>query len=99
MMKTNDTYTPHPIDTNDVVLPEELVQLSEQIAENVHEVWAKSRMKEGWTYGKQRNDKKKQTPCLVPYNELPEEEKEYDRNTSQETLKVILKLGFNISKG
>ena len=99
MMKTNDTYTPHPIDTNDVVLPEELVQLSEQIAENVHEVWAKSRMKEGWTYGKQRNDKKKQTPCLVPYNELPEEEKEYDRNTSQETLKVILKLAFNISKG
>ena len=99
MMKTNDTYTPHPIDTNDVVLPEELVQLSEQIAENVHEVWAKSRMKEGWTYGKQRNDKKKQTPCLVPYNELPEEEKEYDRNTSQETLKVILKLGFKISKG
>ena len=99
MMKTNDTYTPHPIDTNDVVLPEELVQLSEQIAENVHEVWAKSRMKEGWTYGEQRDDKKKQTPCLVPYNELPEEEKEYDRNTSQETLKVILKLGFNISKG
>lgn len=98
-MKTNDTYTPHPIDTNDVVLPEELVQLSEQIAENVHEVWAKSRMKEGWTYGEQRDDKKKQTPCLVPYNELPEEEKEYDRNTSQETLKVILKLGFNISKG
>ena len=98
-MKTNDTYTPHPIDTNDVVLPEELVQLSEQIAENVHEVWAKSRMKEGWTYGEQRDDKKKQTPCLVPYNELPEEEKEYDRNTSQETLKVILKLGFKISKG
>ena len=99
MMKTNYTYTPHSIDTNDVVLPEELVQLSEQIAENVHEVWAKSRMKEGWTYGEQRYDKKKQTPCLVPYNELPEEEKEYDRNTSQETLKVILKLGFNISKG
>ena len=99
MMKTNDTYTPHSIDTNDVVLPEELVQLSEQIAENVHEVWAKSRMKEGWTYGEQCDDKKKQTPCLVPYNELPEEEKEYDRNTSQETLKVILKLGFNISKG
>ena len=97
-MKTNNTYIPQPIDTNDVVLPEELVQLSEQIAENVHEVWAKSRMKEGWTYGVQRDDKKKQTPCLVPYNELPEEEKEYDRNTSQETLKVILKLGFNISK-
>ena len=99
IMKTDNTYIPQPIDTNDVELPEELVQLSEMIAENVHEVWARVRMNQGWTYGEHRDDKLKQTPCLIPYNELPEEEKEYDRNTSQETLKVILKLGFNISKG
>ena len=97
-MKTDNTYVPQPIDTNDVELPKELVQLSEMIAENVHEVWARDRMNQGWTYGEQRDDKLKQTPCLIPYNELPEEEKEYDRNTSQETLKVILKLGFKISK-
>ena len=99
IMKTDNTYIPQPIDTNDVELPEELVQLSEMIAENVHEVWARDRMNQGWTYGEHRDDKLKQTPCLIPYNELPEEEKEYDRNTSQETLKVILKLGFKISKG
>ena len=97
-MKTTNTYTPHPIDTNDVELPKELVQLSEMIAENVHEVWARDRIKQGWTYGEQRDDSLKQTPCLIPYNELPEGEKEYDRKTSQETLKVILKLGFRIAK-
>ena len=97
-MKTTNTYTPHPIDTNDVELPKELVQLSEMIAENVHEVWARDRMNQGWTYGEHRDDKEKQTPCLIPYNELPEGEKEYDRKTSQETLKVILKLGFRIAK-
>ena len=74
-MKTGCNYIPQPIDTNGVVLPEELIQLSEQIAENVHEVWAKNRMEEGWTYGEQRNDILQQTPCLIPYKELPEEEK------------------------
>ncbi len=90
------TYTPHPISTKDVTLSPEIMKLSEKIAENVHEVWAQSRMDEGWTYGPVRDDTKKEHPCLVPYNELPEIEKEYDRHTSQETLKVIMKLEFNI---
>lgn len=95
-MKTE--YNPQPISTDDVILSPEIMKLSEKIAENVHEVWAKSRMAEGWTYGPVRDDIKKQHPCLVPYNKLPEIEKEYDRNTSQETLKVIMKLGFKINK-
>ncbi|MBR5481601.1 MAG: hypothetical protein IKU85_07920 [Bacteroidaceae bacterium] len=92
----NDQYIPNPISTDDVTLSPEILELSEKIAENVHEVWAQSRIAEGWTYGPQRDDTKKEHPCLVPYNELPEVEKEYDRNTSQETLKVIMKLGFRI---
>ena len=72
--------------------------LSEQIAENVHEVWAASRLAEGWTYGAERNDRLKPHPCLVPYNELPEIEKEYDRNTAMQTLRLIKKLGFDIIK-
>lgn len=96
-MKRNK-YTPTPIDTSDVELLPELLSLAEAIAENVHEVWAKSRMDEGWTYGTQRDEKSKETPCLVPYNELPESEKTYDRNTSLETLKLIMKLGFKITK-
>ena len=91
-------YTPKPIDTSNITLPKELLALTEQIAENVHEVWAESRMAEGWVYGEKRDDEKKQTPCLVPYAQLPEIEKEYDRNTAFSTLKLILALGFTIEK-
>lgn len=94
----NSKYTPQPIDTNDVVLPVELEQLVEEMSKNVHEVWAETRIKQGWTYGEQRNDELKTHPCLVPYEELPEEEKEYDRNTSIGTLKLIMKLGFKINQ-
>ncbi|MEE1079536.1 MAG: RyR domain-containing protein [Bacteroidales bacterium] len=89
-------YIPQPIDTRDVELPEELKLLAEEIAKNVHEVWSAGRMKDGWTYGKERNDEQKYHPCLVPYEDLTESEKEYDRSTSQETLKLIMKLGFKI---
>ena len=92
-------YIPQPIDTTDVMLQKELEQLVEDMSKNVHEVWAETRIKQGWTYGKQRNDELKTHPCLVPYEKLPEEEKVYDRNTSIETLKLILKLGFKIEKG
>jgi ryanodine receptor 2 len=95
-MKEEKKYIPNPIDTTDVVLPEELEQLVEQMSKNVHDVWAETRIKQGWTYGEQRNDELKTHPCLVPYDDLPEEEKVYDRNTSVETLKLILKLGFKI---
>ena len=91
-------YTPQPIDTTDVELPGELEQLVEQMSKNVHDVWAETRIKQGWKYGERRNDELKTHPCLVPYEELPEEEKEYDRNTSIGTLKLIMKLGFEITK-
>lgn len=90
-------YIPQPIDTTDVELPEELEQLVEQMSKNVHEIWAETRIQQGWTYGAERNDELKTHPCLVPYEELPEEEKEYDRNTSIGTLKLIMKLGFKIN--
>ena len=89
-------YIPHPIDTSDIQLPAALEPLVEQMAKNVHELWAETRMRQGWSYGAERNDVLKHHPCLVPYEELPEEEKEYDRNTSIETLKLIQKLGFEI---
>lgn len=91
-------YQPNPKDVDSIVLPSELLALTEQIAENVHEVWAASRVAEGWTYGPQRNDALKQTPCLVPYADLPEEEKAYDRNTAMQTLKLIVSLGYDIQK-
>ena len=96
-MKTKK-YIPQPIDTTGVELPKKLEMLVEQMSKNVHEVWAETRIRQGWTYGEQRNDELKTHPCLVPYEELPESEKEYDRNTSIGTLKLIIKLGFKIEK-
>ena len=98
-MKENKLdYISETMDLSSVDLPESLIQLSERIAENVHEVWAKARMDEGWTYGEKRDDIHKKHPCLVPYDELPEEEKEYDRNTAMNTIKMVKKLGFRIEK-
>lgn len=94
----NNMYIPTPINTEGIELPKELLPLVEEMAKNVHEVWAQNRINDGWTYGSVRNDDKKQHPCLVPYEDLPEAEKEYDRATSQETLKLILKAGFSISR-
>ena len=94
----NKTYTPAPADTSSVVLSEELMQLTEEMARNVHDVWAVGRIAEGWTWGPERNDDKKENPCLVPYEELPEGEKAYDRNTAIETLKLILSLGYRIER-
>lgn len=91
-------YIPQPMDTSDIQLPEGLNVLIEQMAKNVHEVWAQSRMEQGWTYGPERNDQLKQHPCLVPYEQLPEDEKAYDRDTALGTLKLISKLGFKITK-
>ncbi len=79
-------------------MPAELLELSELIAKNVHEVWAQGRMAEGWTYGPVRDDARRETPCMVPYEELPESEKEYDRNTALETLRLIVSLGYDIVK-
>ena len=92
------TYTPKPLDLSKVQLPDELNELVELMAKNVHEVWAKSRIEQGWTYGPVRDDAKLNNPCLVSYEELPEIEKDYDRNTALETLKLIMSVGFEIRR-
>ena len=91
-------YVPNPVDTTDVKLPMELESLAEEMAKNVHEVWAQTRISQGWSFGEERNDATKKHRCLVPYEELSEEEKTYDRNTSVQTLKLILKFGFKITE-
>ena len=92
-------YTPKPIDTDDVILDSDLLALSEALAKNTHEVWAAGRLADGWSYGPVRNDAEKKHPCLIPYEELSEEEKDYDRATSLEALKVAVKLGYIIKRG
>ena len=91
-------YIPSPIDTSAVTLSPAILQLTEHLAENAHELWAIQRIKDGWTYGPSRNDAAKKHPCLVPYAALPESEKEYDRHAAMGTLKAILALGYRIEK-
>jgi len=90
------TYTPLPLDTAFIELPPSLTELLEKLAENTHDVWAVTRIAQGWSYGVSRDDAGKKHPCLVPYADLPESEKEYDRKTAGETLKAILLLGYAI---
>lgn len=92
-------YIPKPFDTSEITLDEELLELMESVAKNIHENWAAGRIKDGWVYGEKRDDEKKTHPCIVPYEELTEAEKDYDRVTSVETLKSIKLLGFDVVKG
>lgn len=93
-----DEYDPHPIDLADVTLDPEMDELREAIAENAHEVWAAARKSQGWSYGPARNDILKQTPDMVPYSRLTDEEKQYDRDMAENTIKLLIKLGWEIKK-
>ncbi len=92
------SYIPKPIDTSRVTLTKDIVELTERLAENAHDVWARQRLAEGWQYGPARNDAQKKHPCLIPYEELPESEKDYDRKTAMESIKAILALGYQVKK-
>jgi hypothetical protein len=92
------TYIPETIDTSHVTLSPDLEELVERLARNNHDHWARKRIDEGWRYGAMRNDGEKQHPDLVPYDQLPESEKEYDRKTVMEALKAITALGYELRK-
>ncbi|MBO0697986.1 MAG: Ryanodine receptor Ryr [Zavarzinella sp.] len=91
-------YVPAPIDTSHTTLPADLLALTELLARNTHEVWARQRLADGWRYGPRRDDATKEHPGLVPYDQLSEAEKDYDRGTALETLRVITALGYRIEK-
>lgn len=98
IISNSDEYVPHPISLDDVEVEDELIELREAIAENAHEVWAEARRNEGWTYGAERDDAKKLHPDMLPYNRLPESEKEYDRIMAMNTIKLVKKLGWDLKK-
>ena len=98
VLQSVDEYEPHPINVDQIPLDGDLEELQEAIAENAHDVWAEARINEGWSYGKERDDVKKQNPDLVPYTALPDNEKEYDRIMAFNTIKLVKKLGYDIVK-
>lgn len=91
-------YIPTPIDTTAVELTEDIRQLTERLAEHTHDTWATQRLADGWRFGPLRDDAKLEHPCLIPYAELPDSEKEYDRQTALQTLKAIIALGYRIER-
>ena len=98
ILQSVDEYEPRPIDVDSIPLDGNLEELQEAIAENAHDVWAEARKKEGWTYGKERDDSNKLHPDLIPYTALSDSEKEYDRIMAFNTIKLVKKLGFDIVK-
>lgn len=94
----NKTYHPKLLDLEYVDLPSIFDELREAIAENAHDKWAMERQSEGWTFGPKRDDSKLETPDMVPYAQLPESEKQYDRLMAEDTLKLLTALGYKIEK-
>ncbi len=89
-------YRPEPRDTSGIAIPPDLAGLTELLARNTHENWAHERLSQGWRWGPERNDERKEHPCLVAYEDLPEEEREFDRRTALETIRLLLALGYRI---
>ena len=98
ILSNQSNYEPHPLILDDVTIDSELMELREAIAENAHEVWAKTRKDQGWSYGPERDDAKKLHPDMIPYNLLPESEKKYDREMAINTIKLVKKLGWELKK-
>ncbi|KAM9788020.1 ryanodine receptor 3-like isoform 7-T7 [Syngnathus typhle] len=90
------SFIPTPVETSQIVMPPHLEKVRDKLAENIHELWGMNKIELGWSYGKIRDDNKRQHPCLVDFSKLPETEKNYNLQTSTETLKTLLALGCRV---
>jgi hypothetical protein len=79
-------------------IPKELQSVIESLAERAHEHWTAQRIRDGWTWGPERDDQARTHPCLVPYADLRESDREYDRRVVIGALKALLELGFRIAR-
>ncbi len=89
------SFTPKLIGPT-IVLPDSLAPLVETLAENNHNSWALQRTSEGWTFGPVRDSSTKTHEGLVPFEELPESEKEVDRELVRSMLRAMVELGYRI---
>lgn len=92
------TYRPPRIDLSNTCLPDDLTALREVLAKHAHDVWATERQSEGWTYGPKRDDHRLETPDMLPYDSLPESEKDYDRKMATNTIKFLIDMGYRIER-
>lgn len=89
-------YIPKPLDTSTVELEDCLLELTELLAKHAHDLWAEQRFSDGWKWGPIRCDTARTHPCLLPYEDLPEGEKLYDRNMALGTIKAVIASGYRI---
>uniref|UniRef100_A0A8C7M9I6 Ryanodine receptor 3 n=1 Tax=Oncorhynchus kisutch TaxID=8019 RepID=A0A8C7M9I6_ONCKI len=92
------SFIPTPVDTSQIVQPPHLDNVRDRLAENIHELWGMNKIELGWSYGKVRDDNKRQHPCLVDFTKLPETERNYNLQMSSETLKTLLALGCHVTQ-
>ncbi|KAL4238125.1 Ryanodine receptor 2 [Mactra antiquata] len=92
----NNGYKPTPLDLSGIELDEKMSELVDLLAENTHNVWAKDRIKHGWTYGLYEDPVNKRNPHLVPYNKVEEHIKKANRDSSAQTVKTILAYGYTL---
>ncbi|XP_064920314.1 ryanodine receptor 3 isoform X8 [Columba livia] len=89
-------YKPAPLDLSEVKLLPSQEFLVDKLAENAHNVWAKDRIKQGWTYGIQQDLKNKRNPRLVPYALLDERTKKSNRDSLREAVRTFAGYGYSV---
>lgn len=91
-------YVPSPIHTEHIALSDEMKEVIRRLSQNTHEVWSSQRQREGWRYGRERDDRQKLHPCLVAYEELDETERSYDQEIVEQVIKGLMVLGYEITR-
>ncbi|XP_072301849.1 ryanodine receptor 3 isoform X1 [Eucyclogobius newberryi] len=89
-------YKPAPLELSDIKLNAGQEFLVDKLAENAHNVWAKDRIKQGWTYGIQQDLKSRRNPRLVPYALLDERTKKSNRDSLREAIRTLVGYGYDI---
>ncbi|XKL68210.1 hypothetical protein PGB90_003701 [Kerria lacca] len=89
-------YKPAPLDLSSIILTPKLEELIDQLAENTHNLWAKERIQQGWTYGLNEDGDFLRSPHLVPYFKVDEAIKKANRDTASETVRTLLIYGYSL---
>ncbi|KAG1972845.1 ryanodine receptor [Pimephales promelas] len=89
-------YKPAPVDQSCVVLTASQEELVEKLAENEHNIWARDRIRQGWSFGPQQDFKCKRSTQLVPFSLLDEKYKQAGRDATRDTLGTLLGFGYTV---
>ncbi|XP_065399219.1 ryanodine receptor 2 isoform X7 [Macaca fascicularis] len=89
-------YKPAPMDLSFIKLTPSQEAMVDKLAENAHNVWARDRIRQGWTYGIQQDVKNRRNPRLVPYTLLDDRTKKSNKDSLREAVRTLLGYGYNL---